>query len=245
MMFSSSSSPTYPTAEARLCSEHPKHPPRSHCWITASAEVMDRVLCPFHQAAALCDYSTGPYREPKNHLSWKGPTKRWPSITLEALVARGLSKLWMALRSASIYKTCLARSFLLQQSKLICLILAFHVEFCFSEAAVSHQKEEARLVLRQHPAKHGVEWCPSLAGWLKAFFVSINTLIELCGLPSSRHLFRSGEQTLYIERYVSQNQSCVNLELPHLNNWGIQLSIWWMWSTLLPAQIITINRDLL
>lgn len=38
---------------------------------------------------------------------------------LEALVSRGLRKVWKALRSANIYKTCLARGFLLWQSKLI------------------------------------------------------------------------------------------------------------------------------
>lgn len=100
-------------------------------------------------------------------------------------------------------------------------------------------------MLQQHPANHSMESCPSCAGWLKAFFVPINTVIELCGLPSPRHLFRSGEQTLYIERYVSQNQRSVNLELAHFNNWGIQLSVWCTWSAPLPAQIITINGDLL
>jgi len=71
MMFSSFSSPTYPTAEAQLCSEHSIPPPApgtcGRHWITASAKNMERMLHPFCWAAALCDYSTGPYREPKKH----------------------------------------------------------------------------------------------------------------------------------------------------------------------------------
>lgn len=41
-------------------------------------------------------------------------------------MSRGPSKLWVTLRSASIFKTCLARVFPLQHLELICLCLAFH-----------------------------------------------------------------------------------------------------------------------
>lgn len=138
------------------------------------------------------------------------------SITLEALVSGGLGKLWVTPRSASIYKTCLARVFPSQHSDLSVPCIS---RCCCSPGAPGrHWEGEECSVLRQHP---GMGSQPPCAAWLKAFFILINTLLELCGLPSSTHLFRSGEQTLNIERYVSQNQSCVNLQLPHLNNWGM------------------------
>lgn len=45
----------------------------------------------------------------------------------------GLGKLWVTLRSASIYKTSLARVFPSQHSELICLCLAFHVPSVLQE----------------------------------------------------------------------------------------------------------------
>lgn len=59
-------------------------------------------------------------------FSWRSAASH-ASITLEALVSGGLGKLWVTPRSASIYKTCLARVFPSQHSELICLCLAFRV----------------------------------------------------------------------------------------------------------------------
>lgn len=109
-----------------------------------------------------------------------------------------LGKPWVTLRSTSIYNTCLARTFFSQLSEKICPCLVLAVFLFFRRTSKSVW----------NPATQGTGSQPSCAGWLKAFLILINTLIELCGLPSSRHLFGSEEQTLYKERLVSQNVSC-------------------------------------
>lgn len=139
------------------------------------------------------------------------------SIMLEALVSGGLGKLWVTPRSASIYKTCLARVFL--HSTGSWSVCALHFVLLLFSGSTREALGRGGVFGPPAAPRHGIT--TSLCCLVKGFFILINTLIELCGLPSSRHLFRSGEQTLNIERYVSQNQSCVNLELPHLNNWGM------------------------
>lgn len=83
---------------------------------------------------------------------------------LEALVSRGLRELWITFRSASTYKTYLARSFLLIQSKLISTLYFLSAFYVFQK-----QRRDTR------KGRHG--WCSSstqqTTAWNRALRVPV------------------------------------------------------------------------